>query len=338
MNDRTSALSGCLLASVNRIVTVYLQQNKMEPEQLSPLIGSITRALRQALIGQLPSTVETGLAEPLAASGQPMRALRPAVPVDESVNSEDLVCLEDGRRVRTLRRHRMARHGLSPEEYRQTWGLPPDSPMVARADAAALKHRVGRKEVVGQIGPERTETSSAARELAVADAAIGPTEAAPARDRDTDSRPPHSADVHLVKRREHVLADHHGPEPLPAAATGALRGRVKWFNAPQQIGEIQLSGWSRPFRISAACLQNAGVRRLYNGQEIEAVLTRGEDGQVQITSVQRLPQAPGRRSEQAFMLGGAGRHRRPVMVEGKSEALRRIGTRLAAERLFGPSR
>ena len=60
-------------------------------------------------------------------------ALVPSTPIAMSVHHEYLVCLEDGRKLRTLKRYLMARYGLTPEQYRRKWGLPDDYPMVAPA-------------------------------------------------------------------------------------------------------------------------------------------------------------------------------------------------------------
>jgi MucR family transcriptional regulator, transcriptional regulator of exopolysaccharide biosynthesis len=55
----------------------------------------------------------------------------PAVPIDESITNEYIVCLDDGRRLKTLKRHLMRKYSLTPEQYRERWGLPDDYPMVA---------------------------------------------------------------------------------------------------------------------------------------------------------------------------------------------------------------
>ncbi|MBT5416313.1 MAG: MucR family transcriptional regulator [Rhodospirillaceae bacterium] len=68
----------------------------------------------------------------LGAAAEPaVPALTPAVPISASIRPDYLVCLENGRRFRSLKRHLRTAHGLTPEEYRARWGLPPDYPMVA---------------------------------------------------------------------------------------------------------------------------------------------------------------------------------------------------------------
>jgi predicted transcriptional regulator len=82
-----------------------------------------------------------------AASGQPAREeLKPAVPVKRSVNPDFIICLEDGKKFKSLKRHLRTHYDLSPEEYREKWGLPHDYPMVAPNYAAArsdLAKRMG---------------------------------------------------------------------------------------------------------------------------------------------------------------------------------------------------
>jgi predicted transcriptional regulator len=74
----------------------------------------------------------------------------PAVPVEESVSDDWIVCLEDGKRLKLLKRYLMTHHGMTPQEYRAKWGLPPDYPMAAPSysrerSAMARKIGLGRK-------------------------------------------------------------------------------------------------------------------------------------------------------------------------------------------------
>lgn len=76
----------------------------------------------------------------------------PAVPIEDSVQEEYIVCLEDGKRLRLLKRYLMAQYGMTPAEYRNRWGLPSDYPMVAPAVSAqrrgaALERGLGKPEV-----------------------------------------------------------------------------------------------------------------------------------------------------------------------------------------------
>jgi predicted transcriptional regulator len=74
----------------------------------------------------------------------------PAVPIEESVTADALVCLEDGKSFRSLKRHLTETHHTTPAEYRKRWGLPPDYPMTAKNYSAqrsklAKRHRLGQK-------------------------------------------------------------------------------------------------------------------------------------------------------------------------------------------------
>jgi predicted transcriptional regulator len=70
--------------------------------------------------------------------------LKPAVAIEESISDEYLICLNDGRKLRALKRHIQQKYSLSPEQYRKQWGLPDDYPMVAPA-YSKLRSRIARK-------------------------------------------------------------------------------------------------------------------------------------------------------------------------------------------------
>lgn len=114
---------------------------------------------------QLISNVYSSLASANGATLEPAKIeLTPAVPIKKSVTPDYIVCLEDGKRFKSLRRHIMSKYGLTPEAYRTKWGLPADYPMVApnyakaRSDLAkrmglgkkkpAAKPRIERKPAV----------------------------------------------------------------------------------------------------------------------------------------------------------------------------------------------
>ena len=82
----------------------------------------------------------------LTKEGAPGLALTPAVPIEESVTPDHVVCLEDGMTFRSLRPHLVSAHGLTPEAYRHKWGLAPDHPIVApnySRDRAAVAKKIG---------------------------------------------------------------------------------------------------------------------------------------------------------------------------------------------------
>jgi predicted transcriptional regulator len=102
------------------IASAYVENNTVAASELPALISSIHQAL--ANIGA-PAPV----AEP---------ARTPAVSVRKSIGDDFLICLEDGRKFKSLKRHLRTKYNLSPEEYRAKWNLPKDYPMVAPAYAA----------------------------------------------------------------------------------------------------------------------------------------------------------------------------------------------------------
>ncbi|MDQ0446331.1 putative transcriptional regulator [Methylobacterium aerolatum] len=100
------------------IVSAYISKTTVAPAELLSLIEST----HSALVG-----VATG--KPVAKA--PAGPLQPAVPVKKSVTPDYIICLEDGRSFKSLKRHLRAKYNLSAEQYRAKWGLPADYPMVA---------------------------------------------------------------------------------------------------------------------------------------------------------------------------------------------------------------
>ena len=110
-----------LLDLTVEITASYVANNQVPPAELPALIQSIHQALG-------------GVNAPAEAPSAPMI---PAVALKRSVTEGYLICLEDGRKFKSLKRHLRAKYNLSPAEYRAKWGLPKDYPMVAPAYAAA---------------------------------------------------------------------------------------------------------------------------------------------------------------------------------------------------------
>ena len=113
------------------IVSAYVGHNSVNSTDLSGLIQSVHRAL--AHVGQ-PVTVEDNTPK------------EPAVPVKKSITPDFLICLEDGRKFKSLKRHLRTKFNMSPEDYRAKWGLPKDYPMVAPNYARA------RSDLAKQMG------------------------------------------------------------------------------------------------------------------------------------------------------------------------------------------
>jgi predicted transcriptional regulator len=128
------------------IVVAYLTHSSIEPAALPGLV----RAVRASLEDSPLPMIESAASAPPLADGAVVSGLRspdaPAVPVEASVTREYLVSLEDGKRYRSLRRHLMAKYGMTPEDYRRKWNLPADYPMVAPSYAeerSAVAKRIG---------------------------------------------------------------------------------------------------------------------------------------------------------------------------------------------------
>ena len=98
------------------IVSAYVSNNSIAPADLPALIGDVHAALLRVSAG--PVTIA---AEPL----------KPAVSARRSVHDDYLICLEDGKKFKSLKRHLRSQYNMTPEQYREKWGLPPDYPMVA---------------------------------------------------------------------------------------------------------------------------------------------------------------------------------------------------------------
>ena len=134
-----------LLRMTAEVVSAYVSNNTLATGQLADVIQAVYNSLR-GLEGQV--------AEP------PSEPLKPAVPVRKSVTPEYLVCLEDGKKLKMLKRHLRSTYNLTPDEYRAKWSLPPDYPMVAP------KYAEQRSEFAKKIGLGRGTGRNSARAAA----------------------------------------------------------------------------------------------------------------------------------------------------------------------------
>lgn len=114
------------------IVAAYVGQNTVPATAIPDLIRTVHEAL---------TTLNNGGEPP-----RPAEKAKPAVPISRSVQHDYIVCLEDGRKLKMLKRYLRSHYDMSPEEYRRKWGLPPEYPMVAPAYAAR------RSDFAKQIG------------------------------------------------------------------------------------------------------------------------------------------------------------------------------------------
>lgn len=134
-----------LLTITAQIVASHLSKNPVEASALPSLIQSVYRTL---------SSVDEP--EPVPA------ALQPAVPVKKSVFPDFIVCLEDGKRLKMLKRHLQTSYGLTPAAYRAKWGLPVDYPMVA-PNYATKRSDLAKQTGLGRV-PAKIRTEPAEQE------------------------------------------------------------------------------------------------------------------------------------------------------------------------------
>jgi predicted transcriptional regulator len=119
MSDDNSNENSLGLAS--DIVAAYVANHAISPTALPDLIRSVVGAI-------------SGLGTEAAPTPEPERR-KPAVPINRSIQNDFIVCLEDGKQLKMLKRYLRARYDMSPDDYRRKWGLPADYPMVAPAYA-----------------------------------------------------------------------------------------------------------------------------------------------------------------------------------------------------------
>jgi len=133
MKKENTASHERFMELTSKIVSAYVLRNATAPEDLPRLIMETYSAL-------------TGSQQP--ASSTMEKLLKPAVPIKKSITDDYLICLEDGGKYKSLKRHLNSKYGLTPEEYRRKWGLPPDYPMVS-ASYAATRSTLAKKALLG---------------------------------------------------------------------------------------------------------------------------------------------------------------------------------------------
>lgn len=148
-NTNTAAINDARLQSTVSIVTAFVGNNPVEAGGIADLIAMTYNAL--GTVGQT-AAVETPKQEP-------------AVSIRSSVKPDYIVCLEDGKKVKMLKRHLMSQFGLTPEDYRAKWGLPTDYPMVA-PNYSARRAELAKQIGLGTKGGRRKATADAAPKAA----------------------------------------------------------------------------------------------------------------------------------------------------------------------------
>ena len=133
-NDRAN-----ILRMTANVVSAYVGNNTVQPASIPDVINSVYSAF-SGLNGVDNAVADTG------------RLLRPAVPIKKSITPDYIVCLEDGKKLKMLKRHLRTTYSLTPDQYRSKWGLKPDYPMVAPNYSAQ------RSNFAKRIGLGKTES------------------------------------------------------------------------------------------------------------------------------------------------------------------------------------
>jgi MucR family transcriptional regulator, transcriptional regulator of exopolysaccharide biosynthesis len=136
MVDENEAGRAANVEYAANIVSAFVSNNPLPAAELPDLVRAVHTALFSLTSGKVEIPTET--------------KKQPAVPIKKSVTPDFIICLEDGKKFKSLRRHLNTAYGMTPEEYRARWGLPPDYPMVApnyaqRRSELAMSIGLGRK-------------------------------------------------------------------------------------------------------------------------------------------------------------------------------------------------
>lgn len=147
MADDNSMDHAANLEHAADIVAAYVANNSLPASELPALLQSVHAAL-------------VGLSVGVAAAAVPEPRKEPAVPIKKSVTADFIICLEDGKKFKSLKRHLRTAYDMSPEQYRAKWGLPSDYPMVApnyakARSALALNMGLGQKGGRGTVRKPR---------------------------------------------------------------------------------------------------------------------------------------------------------------------------------------
>ncbi len=123
------------------IVSAYLSNNPTPAAEIPNLISQVHGALSRVSSGRVEA---------------PLEPAKPAVSLKKSIAPDYLVCLEDGKRFKSLKRHLRTQYSMTPEQYRDKWGLPPDYPMVA-PNYAVARSQLAKKMGLGQQARKKSK-------------------------------------------------------------------------------------------------------------------------------------------------------------------------------------
>lgn len=129
-----------LVKLASQIVSAYVANNSISTDELAGLIRQVLDALERITHGEAPAA---------------QAKLKPVVAIKDSVTPEYIICLDDGKRLKLLKRHLRTVYNMTPDEYRMKWGLPYDYPMVAP------KYAESRSQLAKKIGLGKQPTRRA---------------------------------------------------------------------------------------------------------------------------------------------------------------------------------
>jgi predicted transcriptional regulator len=142
-NNKTASLA----AFTSSIVAAYVANNKISVSELPDLIRRVHESFVRAEQGDASTAAE--------------KNLRPATSIKKSITLDYLICMEDGIKLKMLKRHLRTHYGLTPQQYREKWGLPADYPMVApnyAAKRSMLAKEIGLGAKRGSAGRKKAES------------------------------------------------------------------------------------------------------------------------------------------------------------------------------------
>ena len=139
MTDDTA--SGNYIELTAGIVSAYVSNNSVSANDIAGLINQVHAALLRVSTGQSDAQPEP---------------LKPAVSIKKSITPDHLVCLEDGKKFKSLKRHLRTQYNMTPEQYRDKWGLAPDYPMVA-PNYAEARSQLAKQMGLGQQRRRRSK-------------------------------------------------------------------------------------------------------------------------------------------------------------------------------------
>jgi len=137
-NESDQPDSELVLRFASNIVAAYVSNHSLSAEDIPGMLRMVHETLVDLAHSKHPAILAQG----------------PAVSINDSITDEYLICLEDGKKLKMLKRYLRSRYNLSPEEYRTKWGLPADYPMVA-PNYAAQRSKLAKKIGLGQNSQAR---------------------------------------------------------------------------------------------------------------------------------------------------------------------------------------